>query len=640
MPVAVTYPGVYLEEVSSGVRSITGVATSIAAFVDAFPSGPLNTAVRVSDFGEFERTFGGLSASSEASYGLLQFFLNGGSDAYVVRVTSTSPNKGAVPASIVLNDKTGGAAAMTVTAIDPGQWGNSVQVGVDYDTSDPTTLFNLTVTKRAPVNGVPTVVATESFRNLVNDATKPNDATAVVNDGSQLVRISNAQNGKRPAQTGAASDPITSATNIHTTFNGKNVTAQVSGPALGPTTTGLALPTPATVNDLAAALQSLIRTLLPNATVTVAGNAASAAYLIVNSGGAATDVLTLGGDFEAALGFNANLQAYALGGSTAGSQTAAQTGDDGTWDPSDADGMTGGLMGDENAKTGIFALKDVDLFNILCIPATANLPDDNHATPVMVAATKLCAGRRAMFIPDPPKASAHDSPSGMTGWLATNATLRSRNSALYAPRVVISDPLNKYRSKTVPNSGTLAGVWASTDAARGVWKAPAGTAATLAGVQDLAYKLTDAENGILNPLGINALRSFPVVGRVAWGARTTMGADQLADEYKYIPIRRLALYIEESLFRGTQWVVFEPNDAPLWAQIRLNVGAFMQLLFAQGAFAGTTPQQAYFVQCDDKTNPQASINLGIVNVIVGFAPLKPAEFVVIKIQQIAGTIAS
>jgi len=125
---------------------------------------------------------------------------------------------------------------------------------------------------------------------------------------------------------------------------------------------------------------------------------------------------------------------------------------------------------------------------------------------------------------------------------------------------------------------------------------------------------------------------------VVWGARTRRGDDGMADEYKYVPVRRLALFLEESLYRGTQWVVFEPNDEPLWAQIRLNVGAFMHNLFRQGAFQGTTPKDAYFVRCDRETTTQSDINLGIVNIHVGFAPLKPAEFVVLKIQQIPGDI--
>jgi phage tail sheath protein FI len=160
----------------------------------------------------------------------------------------------------------------------------------------------------------------------------------------------------------------------------------------------------------------------------------------------------------------------------------------------------------------------------------------------------------------------------------------------------------------------------------------------LNGIQGLSVNLSDAENGMLNPLGINCLRSFPVVGRVVWGARTMRGADQIADEWKYIPVRRLALYVEESLYRGLRWVVFEPNDAPLWAQIRLNVGAFMHTLFRQGAFQGSSPKEAYFVKCDKETTTQTDINLGIVNIHVGFAPLKPAEFVVLKLQQMTGQI--
>jgi phage tail sheath protein FI len=181
---------------------------------------------------------------------------------------------------------------------------------------------------------------------------------------------------------------------------------------------------------------------------------------------------------------------------------------------------------------------------------------------------------------------------------------------------------------------------ARTDSERGVWKAPAGLDASLNGIVGFDVELNNDDNGILNPLGINCLRSFPPVGgRVVWGARTLRGADQLADDYKYVPVRRLALFLEESLRRGTQWVVFEPNDEPLWAQIRLNVGAFMHNLFVQGAFQGKSPKDAYFVKCDSESTTQNDINLGIVNIVVGYAPLKPAEFVVIKIQQIAGQIA-
>jgi phage tail sheath protein FI len=208
------------------------------------------------------------------------------------------------------------------------------------------------------------------------------------------------------------------------------------------------------------------------------------------------------------------------------------------------------------------------------------------------------------------------------------------NAAVYFPNLKVQGA--DQATVTIGPSGALAGVWAATDHGRGVWKAPAGTSAGIAGITDLAAHIDDSESGVLNPLGVNCLRTLPLVGAVSWGARTLRGADQLTDQWKYIPVRRTALFIEESLRRGTQWVVFEPNDEPLWSSIRLNVGTFMNGLFKQGAFQGATPADAYLVRCDAGNNPQSSIDLGIVNILVGFAPLKPAEFVIINIQQQAG----
>jgi hypothetical protein len=274
------------------------------------------------------------------------------------------------------------------------------------------------------------------------------------------------------------------------------------------------------------------------------------------------------------------------------------------------------------------------IFNILCIPAAANLSTDVQMNAVFTAATHTCLDHRAFFIVDIP--ATVQTVSGMTTWLG-NATSPHTNAAVYFPRLEIADPLNENRLRNVGPSGTLAGVYARTDATRGVWKAPAGTEADLRGAR-VAVKLTDADNGALNPFGINALRNFPVFGNISWGARTLKGADMQASEWKYIPVRRTALYIEESLYQGSKWIVFEPNDEPLWAQIRLNFGAFMHNLFRQGAFQGTTPKDAYFVQCDKTTTTQNDIDRGVVNILVGFAPLKPAEFVVIKLQQMAGQI--
>jgi phage tail sheath protein FI/uncharacterized protein YjdB len=283
---------------------------------------------------------------------------------------------------------------------------------------------------------------------------------------------------------------------------------------------------------------------------------------------------------------------------------------------------------------GVHLLDRVDIFNLLCVPTETDAP-------TISLLQEYCFTERAFYIVDPPQntTTSHLESSGPIGSSPGSITGQySINSAYYFPWVMASDPLLGNRVRLFPPCGFVAGIYAATDVARGVWKAPAGIDAGLVGAAGLQYVLTDLENGTLNIQAINCLRQFQVYGDIVWGARTLQGNDQAGSEWKYIPIRRMALYLESSLYNGTQWVVFEPNDEPLWSQIRLNVGAFMQDLFLKGAFAGTTPQQAYFVKCDAENNPQPSIAQGIVNILVGFAPLYPAEFVIIQIQQMAGQL--
>jgi uncharacterized protein len=298
----------------------------------------------------------------------------------------------------------------------------------------------------------------------------------------------------------------------------------------------------------------------------------------------------------------------------------------------------GAPSGPEPARGGIYALDSADIFNLLCIPAAdpegAAAGDPHYSTVYTAAATYCKEKRRAMLLVDPP--NDWNSPRDATNSIDSLSLSRSENAAIYYPLIRSPDPEEDSRFRTFAPCGVVAGVIARTDAQRGIWKAPAGIDAILTGVPELEYQMSDEENGSLNPLGINCLRVMPGVGRVVWGARTLKGADRLANQWKYLPVRRTALYIEESLYRGTQWAVFEPNDEPLWAQIRLNVGAFMHDLFVKGAFQGSTPKEAYLVKCDKETTTQNDIDRGIVNIVVGFAPLKPAEFVMIKIQQLAG----
>lgn len=278
----------------------------------------------------------------------------------------------------------------------------------------------------------------------------------------------------------------------------------------------------------------------------------------------------------------------------------------------------------------------IDLFNLLIL----NKDTDSGATPpqnLYGAASVFCQTRRAFLIMDPPDSWSvfSDTIDPVNGVNNLRIGLVTDHSAVFFPRLVVQE--NNLPVTGMP-SGAIAGIMSRTDANRGVWKAPAGTAANIIGITGLDNRMTDAQNGQINPEAVNALRIFPD-GVVAWGARTMEGYDDSPDsDWKYIPVRRTALFIEESLYRGLKWVVFEPNAEPLWSQIRLSVGAFMHGLFIQGAFAGTTRDTAYFVACDSTTTTQDDINLGIVNILVGFAPLLPAEFVILTIQQLAGQI--
>jgi uncharacterized protein len=295
-------------------------------------------------------------------------------------------------------------------------------------------------------------------------------------------------------------------------------------------------------------------------------------------------------------------------------------------------------------------LEKAPIFNLLCIPPLSRLPGaktgPDIASSTWGTATDYCASRKAFLIVDPPTAwnstsAAYTGAQNLISGLLNNP-VNPDSAAVYFPRLLMPDPLKQNLLDNFAPCGVIAGLYATTDANRGVWKAPAGIDTLLAGASGLAagsgttpITLTDSDSGVLNPLAVNCLRNFPVIGSVIWGARTARGADALESQWKYIPVRRLADFIEQSLLQGTQWVVFEPNAEPLWAQIRLDVGAFMQGLFDQDAFQGLTPQDAYFVNCGSDTTTPTDIANGVVNIVVGFAPLEPAEFVVIQIQQIS-----
>ncbi len=513
MPSALTYPGVYIEEIPSGVRTITGVATSIAAFVGWANRGPTDKAQRILSWPDFERKFGGMDSRSLLGYAVYNFFANGGRDAYVIRLANEPIGEEAVGENSAVAAQREMDGKLTLTAVSPGEWGNHYGFKTE-PRSDDTTRFRLQVLFFKKVDDTDEKGAVvESFENLSMDENDRRYAVKVINEDSAIIK-----------------------------------TALVGTPDPNdPPETGSPLPR------------------------LIGGNDGS--VLEPNSG-----------PFETR------------------------------------------LMSDTG---GYRLLERVDLFNLLCVPGET-------APATLSTLEAFCRDHRAFLIADCAENATFDNlddgpDTNLTGDDAINA-------AFYFPWLMMPDPLKENRPKKIPPCGFVAGIYSRTDASRGVFKAPAGIDASLTGVLGVTQTLTDDENGVLNQMAVNCIRNFSVYGTVVWGARTLRGNDQIGSEWKYIPVRRMALFIEESLFRATKWVVFEPNDEPLWAQIRLNIGAFMHNLFRQGAFQGGTPREAYFVKCDKETTTQNDINLGIVNIIVGFAPLKPAEFVVIKIQQIAGQI--
>jgi uncharacterized protein len=279
----------------------------------------------------------------------------------------------------------------------------------------------------------------------------------------------------------------------------------------------------------------------------------------------------------------------------------------------------------ERILSGMHALDRRDPFNLLCLPGVSD-------PAVLGEASQLGASRRAFFIADLPESIVE--PDDALALIANGALPRSDHAAVYYPWVHTADPLSPGRLRPVPPSGTAAGVYARVDSTEGVWRAPAGRGFPLVEVSE-TDPLTDDTLGNLNSHGINCIRTVRPSESVLWGARTLADGDSASSEWRYIPVRRTALYIEESLSRGLEWTVFEPNAQPLWTEIRQHVSAFLLTMFRQGAFQATKPEQGYFVKCGLDTMTQDDVNQGRINIVVGFAPLRPAEFVVISLHQLA-----
>ncbi|HXV32368.1 MAG TPA: phage tail sheath subtilisin-like domain-containing protein [Gaiellaceae bacterium] len=641
MPVQTTYPGVYIEEVPSGVRTIVGVSTSVTAFAGAAGRGPIDEPVRIFSFTDYARAFGPpLDEARPLGHAVQHYFANGGSEAIIVRVGGAGADEALVTLKDVLST---GNDVLTLTAAGKGEWANwtgavGLQVEVDREGSgNPLDLFNLTLRYLTvdPATNAPTLSAEESYVNLSMSPQHPRYALTVLG-ASQLAVPS--LPGTLTSTTAGSSTGADALADPLTIEPGRK-TLRVSVD-FGPAVDLVLFPADTVPVDKGPVqIRNELNAVLANAGLLATASLSSNVITIESSStGMNSSVVVTpapSGDLSASLKLGRAYGGAEVSGSadrrpatTSGGAIGFAGGDDGS-------DVGPGEVVPSGGTTGIYALSSLlfPRFNLLCLPGLTS--NDDVAVSNAIA---YCKEERAFCIVDSPTGGYPSLPTSPPS--LGSLTALGEHGAVYYPRlqVVETAPGGVRKTLDLPACGAVAGVFARTDSERGIWKAPAGREAGIVGISGLTQPTSDDLSGVLNPRGINVLRSFPGAGTVVWGARTLKGDDTASSEFKYVPIRRLTNYIESSLYLGTQFAVFEPNDPDLWAQLRLAAGTFMRGLFRQGAFqesAKRSESDSFFVKCDEENNPQSEIDLGRVNILVGFAPLKPAEFVIVSITQIS-----
>jgi len=546
--------------------------------------------------------------------------------------------KNAAAASVALADRQGSPAkTITITASSPGKWGNTLVVAVDDGTLDSDDEFKLTVLQEKTTQPLVTVPL-EVFDNLSMNPDAPNFVEKVVNARSKFVRVTaETTDSNTPGFSRSGPNPATALPT-----NRRNLMININGD--GPQLITLAEPLQnegqifgAIVTAVKTAIEPLRSSTDPAAFSNFSAAFANGVYTLtsgslgkrssVEVSDAPTDnaaaLLKLGkghGGTEqtgAAVLRPAKAANIFVGDAAiTGSVVAVTAGSDGDT-PQEVD-----------YQKGFDHLDHIRDVNLVAVPGIGS--------PSMVDfGGNFCRQRGDCFfigdvgVTDDTKEDAQDFVAALT--------VRGSYAAVYYPWLRAADPTGRsVEPIALPPSGYMTGLYARIDARRGVWKAPAGTEANVGGAVGLTQQTSDAEQDTLNPIGLNVIRAFPAAGIVVWGART-LSSDP---EWKYVPVRRTAIFLEQSIYNGIQWAVFEPNDEDLWASLRLNINAFMTLQFQNGAFQGKSAGDAFFVRCDNKTTTQADIDAGIVNILVGFAPLKPAEFVVLRLSQKAGQKAA
>lgn len=642
-----TYPGVYVEEISSGVRPIEAAGTSTAAFFGVAERGPIGSVRKIFNFTEFQTSYGGFLNGYFLAHAVFQFFNNGGTQCYVGRVAA-----GADTATVTILDRgTSAKNSMTIAAKSSGVWGNHIMVIIDSSKADdPANDFNLTVYQDNPKPDEDPVQL-EAYENLSMNPASPEFVATVINTASKYITVTvNTANNNQIAGY-SQSAPITLGGPLLGANQRKfRININNDGYRTVDLTAALAAADVSDLDDIRAAIAATIQAMTPlrestpantyNVTVTVQGTNMLRIASGNTSASSKVEIVAASDPLENAAGAlrlgrrNGGTEVYGssamrpqntpaedyfyLGDDTvAGAVSAVQPGSDGTLPLNDTDYT--------NAFAWLDTIRDVSLIAVPGIGSTA----------VADAGMNYCRNRPlsdCFYIADMDRDDI-----SLDDAIQYRDDINTPNSygAVYFPWLKTLDPTGLSTEPiNVPPSGFVAGMYAQIDAKRGVWKTPAGTETVLGGAVGLVTDLTDVQQGTLNKQkkSVCVIRKFPGSGIILWGGRT-LSSDP---EYKYIAVRRMAIMLRVSIYNGIQWTVFEPNDEELWSQIRLNLGSFMMTLFRQGAFQGSTPSQAFFVKCDGETTTQADIDLGIVNVLVGFAPLKPAEFVVVKISQKAG----
>ncbi len=635
-----TYPGVYIQEISSGVRPIEIASTSTAAFVGLAQMGPTQP-TRVTNWTEFQRYYGSFISDGYLAHSVFQFFNNGGRQCYIVRVTRSD----AATANVTVNNRAAPpVAGLTFSAKNQGAWGNYLYLQIEDGSADPGNDFKISVRRQTDPAVVPAnfkdLTPLEVFDNLSMDPTDPNYVVNILSQNSTLI---NAQvlAGNTAVQRGIHRGGFGPTLPLNTK---NSFQINLDNDGFQVVTIPAAAAGSAVLDDVRAAIQTAVTVLLPKkASTPVAAftgftctidTVAGQSRLVLQSGTSsatssvrvqaasvndATAMLKLGsgngGQSEDGLAVRrpADADVIQIGdNAVAAPVTAATPGSDGT------------AAITETSFSSAFPLLDtVTDFSLLAVPGEGT-------TAMADLGMGYCANRPLQDVFYIAEVSSTDNRADEAVAFRNKLTTANSYGAVYFPWVQALDPTGvSIQPILLPPSGYVAGLYARIDASRGVWKAPAGTEASLNGVVGLAVELSDVQHGTLNPIGVNVIRRFAGAGVVSFGART-ISSDP---EWKYVPVRRTAILLRVSIYYGIQWAVFEPNDEPLWSALRLNIRSFMLTQFRAGAFQGAKPDDAFFVKCDSSTTTQQDIDNGVVNILVGFAPLKPAEFVVLKLSQ-------